>query len=121
MKFTRAKAFKKSKHGIKLHVYNSYNQVPQANTSVVSCGGGHFQEFYDKKSTFIYYVIEGKGTFYLNGKPTKAKATDLIVVKPKTKLYYLGKMKLLLTVVPSWQAKNEVHIRYIDRPKKKKK
>lgn len=115
MKFTRAKAFRKFKHGIKLWVYDSYEKVPQANTSFASCDKGHFQEFYDKKSTFVYYIIKGKGTFYLNGKPVKAKATDLIVAKPKTKIYYLGKMELLLTVVPSWQAKNEVHIRYIDK------
>lgn len=116
MKFTLTKAFKKSKHGIKLAAYDSYDEVPEANTCFVSCEKGHFQEFYDKKSSFIYYIIKGSGTFYLNGKPVKAKATDLIVAKPKTKIYYLGKMKMLLTVVPSWQAENEVHVRFM--PKK---
>ena len=113
MKFTRSKAFKKSVHGIKLNDYTSYKKVPQANTCFISCDKGHFQEFYDKKSTFIYYIIEGHGIFYLNGKPINVKSTNLVVVKPKTKLYYLGKMKMLLTVVPAWQAKNEVHVRYI--------
>ena len=120
MKFTRSKAFKVAKHGIRLWVYDSYKDAPQVNTSFVSCDKGHFQEFYDKKSTFVYYIIEGKGTFYLNGKPIKVKATDLIVAKPKTKIYYFGKMKMLLNVVPSWQAKNEVHVRFIDKKLKRK-
>lgn len=115
MKFTLKDSFTKKKHGIKLNVYTDAKQVPQANVSVVSCEKGHFEEFYNKKSTFIYYVLKGRGTFYLNGKPVKVKATDLVIAKPKTKIYYLGKMKLLLTVIPAWKAQDEVHVRFIKK------
>lgn len=105
----------KEKHGIKIHVYTTYDEVPDANTCYVECDEGHFQEFYDKKSTFIYYVIEGNGTFYLDEKPLPAKATDVIIAKPGTKIYYLGKFKMLLTVAPAWEPENEVHVRYISK------
>lgn len=79
---------------------------------------GHFQEFYDKKSTFVYYIIEGKGTFYLDEKKTSVEATDLVIIPPMTKIYYFGKMKMTLTTVPAWQAENEVHVRFIEKSEK---
>lgn len=115
MKFSLKDSISKEKHGIKLNVYSNFEKVPEANTCLVDCEKGHFQEFYDKKSTFIYYIMEGEGTFYLDGEPTKVKATDLIVAKPNTKIYYLGKMKMLLTVTPAWQPENEVHVRFIPK------
>lgn len=116
MKFTLNDSKSFEKHGIKLNVYASEKEMPEANTCLVECKEGHFQEFYDKKSTYLYYILEGKGTFYLNGKPIEAKSTDLIVAKPNTKIYYLGKMKMLLTVTPAWKEENEVHVRFV--PKK---
>ncbi len=77
---------------------------------------GHFQEFFDKKSTFIYYIIEGQGTFFLDGKETTVKEADLVVIPPMTKIYYFGKMRMTLTTVPAWEPENEVHVRFIEKP-----
>jgi len=115
MKFTLKDSESFEKHGIKLNVYASNKEMPEANTCLIDCKEGHFEEFYDKKSTYIYYILEGKGTFYLNGKSTEVKATDVIVVKPNTKIYYIGKMKILLTVTPAWKEENEVHTRFISK------
>lgn len=115
MKATKQEAFTISKHGINLWVYQFDGDLAGADMVYVEVEEGHFQEFYDKKSTFLYYVIEGEGTFYLNGKPVPAKATDLIVAPPTTKIYYLGKMKMVLFTVPAWKPENEVHVRYIDK------
>jgi mannose-6-phosphate isomerase-like protein (cupin superfamily) len=116
MKYPRKKAKLKNKHGIKLWVYRVNRK--EAGVAYIEVKDGHFEEFYNKKSTFIYYIIEGKGVFYLDGKKTPAKATDLIVIPPMTKIYYLGKMKMTLTNIPSWRAKDEVHVRVIKKPKK---
>lgn len=113
MKQSAKDAFYLEKHGVKLHVFD---EVPEAGTVLVECPEGHFEEFYHTKSTFIYYVIEGSGTFYLNGEPVRAQAGDLIVAKPNTRIYYLGTMKLLLTNVPAWTEEDEVHVRDIPRP-----
>jgi len=113
MKIPKARATKKSIHGINLLVYPTRRK--EVGIVSVSVKQGHFQEFYDTKSTFVYYVISGAGTFYLNGKKTPVKAGDVIVAPPKTKIYYFGTMKMTLTTTPAWQAKNEVHVRFIPR------
>ncbi|MDD5566693.1 MAG: hypothetical protein PHH01_00705 [Patescibacteria group bacterium] len=115
MKITKKNAFRNIKHGIKLWVYPTGRK--EAGVAYIEVEKGHSQEFIDKKSTFIYYILEGRGTFYLNGKPISVKKTDLLVIQPKTKIYYLGKMKLILTTVPAWRAENEVHVRFIKEQK----
>ncbi len=113
MKVSRDQAFRKEKHGINLWVYPVGRE--EAGVVYVEVDEGHFQEFYHKQSTFICYILEGEGTFYLNGEAVTAKATDCIVIPPMTKIYYLGKMKMTLTTVPAWKEENEVHVRYIDK------
>jgi quercetin dioxygenase-like cupin family protein len=81
----------------------------------VSVEEGHFQEFYDVKSTYTYYVEKGEGTFYLNDEKIEARATDLIVIPPNTRIYYFGTMEMVLTVSPAFDEKNERHVRFVDK------
>lgn len=111
-KFTADKASKFKKHGVDLTVYNE--RVPSADVVYVTVDGGHMQEFIDVKSHFIYYIIEGNGVFILNDERIEAKATDLIVIPPNTRIYYFGKMKMTLTVTPAFKEENERHIRFIE-------
>lgn len=115
MKITKKQTKLKSKFGINLRVYET--KYRQAEFVYIEVKKGHFEEFYNKVSTMFYYVLEGKGKFFLNGVATPVKATDLLVIPPKTKIYYLGKMKLILVTAPAWSAKDEVHVRYIDSKK----
>ncbi len=87
----------------------------EAGLAYIEVKKGHFEEFTNKKSTFLYYIIKGTGTFFLNRKAVHVKATDLVVIPPKTKIYYKGSMQMILATVPAWRAKNEVHIRYINK------
>jgi len=118
MKITKKEAGLVKKHGINLWVYKTNRE--EAGMVYVEVEEGHFQEFYDKKSTFFYYILQGRGTFYLDGKPTPVKATDFIVAPPLTKIYYFGKMKMVLMTVPGWKPENEVHVRFIARAKQRK-
>lgn len=111
-KFTVDKASKFNKYGIDLIVYGE--NLPEANVVHVSVKKGHFEEFYDIKSTYTYYIVQGKGTFYLDGEAVEAKATDLIVIPAKTRIYYFGTMEMVLTVAPAFDEKNERHVRLID-------
>lgn len=113
MKLSRDQAFQKEKHGVNLCVYPVGRE--EAGVVYIEVDEGHFEEFYRKVSTFIYYIIEGEGTFYLNGEAVTVKAADCIVITPMTTIYYLGKMKMTLTTVPAWNEENEVHVRYIEK------
>jgi mannose-6-phosphate isomerase-like protein (cupin superfamily) len=110
--FTVNDANKFNKHGIDLVIYGQ--DEASANVCYVSVKKGHFQEFYDVKSAFTYYVIKGNGTFVLNDKSFEVKATDLVVIPPKTRIHYFGTMEMVLTVSPAWEEKNERHVRFID-------
>lgn len=112
-RYSKDDALRLHKHGIDLTIYSSNS--PAASVVHVSVKEGHFQEFYDISSTYIYYVEKGEGTFYLNGEAIQAKSTDLIVVPPKTRIYYFGEMELVLTVAPAFNEKNERHVRFIDK------
>lgn len=112
-KFTAKDAQKFNKHGINLTVYGE--EVSSANVVHVDVREGHFQEFYDNQSTFIYYIVKGSGTFYLNDEKVKVEATDLIVIPPKTRIYYFGTMEMILTVTPSFKKENEHHVRFIEK------
>lgn len=115
MKYTRQQAKKFEKHGVTMFEYFGKSACSDADLLYLEVNGGHYQEFFDRKSSFIYYVLEGNGSFFLNGEEMAVKATDAILVPKNTKVYYLGHMKLLLCVAPAWEEKNEEHIRFIER------
>lgn len=101
-----------TKHGIDLTVYDQ--QDPSATVVHVNVRRGHFQEFYNVRSSYIYYIIHGRGLFYLNGEAISAAATDLIVVPPGKRIYYFGTMEMILTVAPAFAVQDERHVRFID-------
>ncbi|TAL46874.1 cupin domain-containing protein [archaeon] len=115
MKFSRSDAKYFEKHGAKMWFYFGKDQFPNTGLLFIKVDSGHYEEFWHDKSTFIYYILEGNGSFYLDGKVVKVKATDVVVIPPRTKIYYLGKMKLLLITTPAWEEKYEHHVRDILR------
>lgn len=111
-KFTAAQAQKFNKHGIDLTVYGESHSP--LNVVHVSVKKGHFQEFYDTKSSYVYYIVSGKGVFVLNDEKIEAKATDLIVIPPNTRIHYFGTMEMVLAVAPAFNEANERHVRFVD-------
>lgn len=112
-KISETEADKFNKHGIDLTIY-PYKD-PASTVCRVSVKEGHFQEFYDVKSSFTYYIISGEGVFFLDGEQVKAEAGDLITIPPNTKIYYFGTMEMVLTCAPAWQEENERQVRFIDK------
>jgi len=112
-KYTAKEAGKFNKHGIDLVVYGGNS--PLANVVHVRVKEGHFQEFYDIESTFIYYIIKGKGIFILDDESVEASATDLIIIPPKTRIHYFGNMDMVLTVSPAFKETNERHVRFVEK------
>lgn len=112
-KYTAKEAKKFNKYGIDLTVYGE--NYPPVNVVHVHVAEGHYEEFYDEKSAFIYYIIKGKGTYVLNDEKIEVEATDLLVIPAKTRIYYFGTMDMVLVVCPAFDAKNEHHVRFIEK------
>lgn len=112
-KFTAKDATKFNKYGIDLVIYGE--NVPSANVVHVHTDEGHFEEFYSTSETYIYYIVRGQGIFFLNDERIEAKETDLIVIPPKTRIHYFGKLDMVLTVAPAYDDKNQRHVRMVDK------
>jgi len=112
-KYTAKEAKKFNKYGVDLVVYGE--NVPLANVVHVRVKEGHFQEFYEIESTFIYYIIKGKGVFILDGESIEATASDLIVIPPKTRIHYFGDMEMVLTVSPAFKETDERQVRLVEK------
>jgi mannose-6-phosphate isomerase-like protein (cupin superfamily) len=102
-------SFEKNKFGIHLNVYPEINE--RCEVALVSTEEGHNQEFYDKKSSFTYLILEGSGTYYLDDEEVAVSAGDCLSVEPRTRIYYKGQMKMVLITSPAWREGNEVETR----------
>lgn len=110
--YKESEAIKNSQYGIDLTVYPT--EIPGANVVRISTEKGHFEEFYNEISTFIYTIIKGEGTFVLNDEKFEVVTGDQVVIPPMTRIYYAGKFEMVLTVTPAFNPENEVHVRDID-------
>ncbi|MFE7275911.1 cupin domain-containing protein [Streptomyces sp. NPDC057623] len=110
-KYTVEEAERFNKHGIDLTVYGQDD--PSATVVRVNVERGHFQEFCNVRSSYVYYVVSGQGVFYLNGEAVTVGATDLITAPPNTRIHYFGSMEMVLTVAPAFHEEDERHVRFI--------
>lgn len=103
----KSDAVEKRKVGVLMRVYGG----GPAGMVYQETRKGHSEEFYHTKSTFMYYVIAGKGWWVINGRRHAVKAGDVVVVKPGNRFYYKGNLKQLLVTVPPWEARYEHKVR----------
>lgn len=111
MKYSLTKAAdvpKVEKFGINLEIYPN---IDNCGVVSVSTKTGHNQEFYDLKSTFTYIILEGSGTFFLDDEEVNVAKGDILSIPPKTRIYYKGKLKMILITTPAWRQENEVETR----------
>jgi mannose-6-phosphate isomerase-like protein (cupin superfamily) len=109
----KADALNIEKNGVKMRIYNSKDQCGQAAVVYQETEKGHSEEFLHKKSYFIFYIIEGSGTWYIEDKPSAVSAGDVVIVPPNTRFYYRGKLKQICVTSPAWEAEFEQHIKDI--------
>lgn len=96
---------KKGKFGANLKVYPNVNDC---GIVLVSTETSHNEEFSNLKSTFVYTVLEGNGSFFLNDEEVKVEKGDMISIEPNTRIYYKGKLEMVLITNPAWKQENEV-------------
>ncbi len=107
------------KNGVKMRIYNNKGQCAQAAVVYQETETGHAEEFLHKKSFFVFYIIEGKGTWFIEDKSYDVQAGDALIIPPNTRFYYRGNLKQVCVTSPSWEPEYEQHIRNIRFKKKK--
>lgn len=68
---------------------------------------GHDNYIISKKCYHLYYILEGNGTFEIEGVVQDITKGSFIEVPPHKEYTYSGKMKLLLIMNPPWFEANE--------------
>ena len=64
--------------------------------------------------TVFAYIIEGKGTWYIEDIPHEVCAGDVVIVPPNTRFYYKGSLKQICITSPAWEPEFEHHVRDIE-------
>ncbi len=113
MIYKKEEAIEFEKQGVAMRVYNTREQCPDASVVYQETQKGHSEEFYHSKSNFIFYIIEGTGTWFIEDKPYHAEAGDVVIVPPNNTFYYKGTLKQLCITSPAWDAEYEHHVRDI--------
>ncbi len=68
---------------------------------------GHDKYIISKNCSHIYYILEGEGTFDIDGTKYNVNKGAFIEVPPNVEFTYSGKMRLLLIMNPPWFEGNE--------------
>ncbi len=110
----KSQAIELEKHGVRMRIYNNKPQCPEAAIVYQETSKGHSEEFYHSKSNFIFYIIEGSGTWFIENKPYVVEAGDIIIIPPNNRFYYKGVLKQICITAPAWEEEYEHHVRNID-------
>jgi mannose-6-phosphate isomerase-like protein (cupin superfamily) len=114
MVYKRNQAFAITKQGVQMWVYNDKDNCPNAAVVYQEIEHGHAEEFYHDKSAFIFYIIEGQGTWVIEDQEFPVEATDVVIVPPGKRFYYRGTLKQVCITAPAWEAEYEHHVRDIE-------
>jgi mannose-6-phosphate isomerase-like protein (cupin superfamily) len=112
MIYKKEKAIQIEKNGVAMTVYNT--QCSQVAVVYQETHKGHSEEFYHTKSHFVFYIIEGEGTWYIEDEAYPVKAGDVIIIPPSKRFYYKGSLKQVCITSPAWEPEFEYHVRNIE-------
>ena len=115
----RSELFKVEKEGFLLY-------IPNTNTDSYGCFlvdsiNGHDSVAYDSKSVHSYYVLEGTGTFEIDGEKIDVSSGDMVSINPNKVFYYSGTMKMVEEIIPNFDEKNFHVVEKISYDENKKK
>ena len=74
---------------------------------------GHAEEFVHDKSDFLYYILEGSGTWVVEDRKFDVRAGDVVVVPAGNRFWFRGNLKQICITAPAGEEKYERHIRDI--------
>ena len=95
---------KVQKNGFDLYIPNT--NLDEYGCFLVDSIFGHDCVAYDSKSVHSYYILEGNGTFEVDGKKINAEAGVKVSIDPNKVFYYSGTMKMVEEIVPNFDEKH---------------
>jgi mannose-6-phosphate isomerase-like protein (cupin superfamily) len=114
MVYKRKDAVSVTKHGVKMYIYNNKRDSPYAAVVYQETEKGHTQEFYNEKSTFLYYILEGSGIWIIEDECFEVEKNDVIIIPPGKRFYFKGNVKQICITAPAWEEEHERHVKFID-------
>ena len=97
------------KGAFKARFYVEKKDRADFNALLVECVTGHYKTKL-KNAARVYLVIEGNGTFTINGTRENAEPYDLFIISNGDIYEYHGEMKLFEFNVPATDSSNEEKI-----------
>lgn len=95
------------KVGIKGKIFPISSLTKKTQFVLIETRFGHETKIIEKESDFIYYVLQGKGYFEVDGEREKCETGDLVVIPAGRTFSYKGKLKMLLSSNPPWREEQE--------------
>lgn len=68
---------------------------------------GHETTIIEHKCDFIYYILEGKGYFEIDGQKENCIKGNLVVIPAGLPFRYVGRFKMLLVTTPAFYPEQE--------------
>lgn len=101
------------KYGVRMRVYTTKADFRNAAVLYQETEKGHAEEFMHERSDFIYYVLEGNGTWIVEDREFEVRAGDVVVPAGK-RFWFRGHLKQVCVTAPAWEEQYEHHIRDLD-------
>jgi len=105
--FHLPKEYSFEKVGIKGKTFGSKILSDKVEFTIIETKEGHETKIREKECAFSYFILEGGGTFEIDGENEKCQKGDLVVIPKGAAFIYKGKMKMLLVSVPWWYLEQE--------------
>lgn len=101
------------KHGVRMRIYTTKSDCRSAAVLYQETETGHAEEFVHETSNFIYYILEGSGTWIIEDREYEVQAGDVVVVPAGKRFWFRGNLKQVCITAPAWEERFEHHIKDI--------
>ena len=103
---------KKEQAGLKIRKpmkIHGYNFSPKYSAALIEISGNH-GKVKSLRGDRIYFILSGKGIFWINGKEYSVSEGDLVFIPKETPYNIIGKMKYFLVNSPAFDPKEDVKL-----------
>jgi mannose-6-phosphate isomerase-like protein (cupin superfamily) len=105
--FSKPQEYSFIKVGIKGKKFPVVDITKRTGVCIIETEKGHETTIIEHKCDFIYYILEGRGHFEINGQKEEFIQDDLVVIPAGSKFTYKGTCKMILITTPAFYIEQE--------------